>query len=310
MSVPDPAPVAPQRQALLHQARRLARLPEASWLSREVGRRLSSKLEMILLQPRQWLDWGAFLGGATAEVQARYPEARRWVVEPVPELLERSREQWRAQATKTWWAPWRRETDPVLLADATGTAPWADQGIQMLWANMALHAHPDLPGLLKRWHGILAVDGFLMCSGLGPDTACELRQLYRELGWPLPTINFIDMHDLGDALVEAGFADPVMDMERITLTWANAEDMLAEWRTWGGNVAQGRIAGLRTPRWRARLLDALTQGLMRPDGRLGLTIELVYGHAFKPAPRPQLAAETRVSLDDMKAMIRHGTPKT
>jgi len=310
MSAPSPNPVAPQTQALLHQARRLAGLPGAPWLYQEVARRLASKLEIILLQPLQWLDWGGFLGGGAPEVQARYPQAQRWVMEPLPELQQRSSEQWRAQAPRVWWAPWRRDIDPVLLSGSTELAPWAPQGVQMLWANMALHAHPDLPGLLRQWHQALAVDGFLMCSGLGPDTARELRQLYRELGWPLPTISFIDMHDLGDALVEAGFADPVMDMEQVTLTWASAEEMLAEWRTWGGNVAQGRFAGLRTPRWRARLLKVLTQGLTRPDGRLGLTIELVYGHAVKPAPRPQLAAETRVSLDDMKAMIRHGSPKT
>lgn len=298
----------------MHQAQRLARLPEASWLNQEVARRLAAKLEMILLQPQQWLDWGAFLGGGAAEVQARHPKARRWVAEPTLALQERSREQWRAQAPKNWWTPWRREADPVVLASPGGelsAKPWAEGAgaLQMLWANMTLHTAADLPGLLKQWHGLLAVDGFLMCSGLGPDTARELRQVYRELGWPLPTIDFIDMHDLGDAMVDAGFADPVMDMERLTLTWATAEDMLAEWRTWGGNVAQGRMQGLRTPRWRARLLEVLTQGLKRPDGRLGLTLELVYGHAMKPAPRPQLAPETRVSLDDMKAMIRHGSPK-
>lgn len=307
-AAPNPAPVSPQPQALVRQARRLARLPEASWLNKEVARRLASKLEIILLQPLQWLDWGGFLGGGGTEPQKRYPQAQRWVVEYMPELQARSREQWRAQTPRAWWAPWRRNTDPVVLASEV-SPPWAPGGVQMLWANMALHAHPDLPHLLKQWHQALAVGGFLMCSGLGPDTARELRRLYRELGWPLPTIDFIDMHDLGDAMVEAGFADPVMDMERITLTWANAEDMLTEMRSWGGNVAHGRMAGLRTPRWRARLLAALTQGLARADGRLGLTIELVYGHAVKPAPRPLLAAETRVSLDDMKAMIRHGLPK-
>jgi len=309
MPEPSSAPVAPQAQALRHQARRLARLPEPPWLYQEVARRLADKLDVIRLQPLQWLDWGGFLGGGAPLVQARYPQAQRWVAEPTPELLERSRAQWRAQLPRAWWAPWRRDIDPARLDSAPGPAPWAEQGVQMLWGNMALHAHHDLPQLLKQWHQALAVDGFLMCSGLGPDTARELRQLYRELGWPLPTIDFIDMHDLGDALVEAGFSDPVMDMERITLTWATAEEMLAELRTWGGNVARGRQIGLRTPRWRAQLLTALTQGLRRPDGRLGLTVELVYGHAVKPAPRPRLAPETRVSLDDMKAMIRHGTPK-
>lgn len=309
MSEPSSAPVAPQAQALRHQAQRLARLPESPWLYQEVARRLADKLDVIRLQPLQWLDWGGFLGGGAALVQARYPQAQRWVAEPTPALLARSQAQWRAQVPRAWWAPWRRDIDPVRLDSAIEPPPWAAQGVQMLWANMALHAHPALPQLLKQWHQALTVDGFLMCSGFGPDTARELRQLYRELGWPLPTIDFIDMHDLGDALVEAGFSDPVMDMERITLTWATAEEMLAELRTWGGNVARGRHAGLRTPRWRTRMVEALTQGLRRPDGRLGLTVELVYGHAVKPAPRPKLAPETRVSLDDMKAMIRHGTPK-
>jgi malonyl-CoA O-methyltransferase len=151
------------------------------------------------------------------------------------------------------------------------------------------------------------VGGFLMCSGLGPDTARELRRLYRELGWPeLPTIDFIDMHDLGDALLQAGFADPVMDMEKITLTWETPQAMLAELRTWGGNVALGRHPGLRTPRWREHLLVELQARLTRPDGRLGLTVELVYGHAIKPEPRAKMAAETKVSLQDMKRMVRKG----
>jgi malonyl-CoA O-methyltransferase len=157
---------------------------------------------------------------------------------------------------------------------------------------------------MSLWFRQLAVDGFLMCSGLGPDTARELRNLYCEMRWPLPTIDFIDMHDLGDELVKAGFADPVMDMERLTLTWATPEAMLRELSTWGGNVAVGRFAGLRTPRWRHNLLQLLADRLTGADGRLGLTIELIYGHAIKPAPRPRLAPETRVSLDDMRRMVR------
>jgi malonyl-CoA O-methyltransferase len=125
----------------------------------------------------------------------------------------------------------------------------------------------------------------------------------------LPTVDFIDMHDLGDELVKAGFADPVMDMETLTLTWASAEELVSEVRTWGGNVAVGRFGGLRTPRWRRRLLDAITESLRRPDGRLGLTIELVYGHAIKPVPRVKLEAESRVSLEDMRTMMRRDKPK-
>jgi malonyl-CoA O-methyltransferase len=175
---------------------------------------------------------------------------------------------------------------------------------------MALHAQADLDDTLKAWHAALAVDGFLMCSGLGPDTARELRGLYQQLGWPLPTIQFIDMHDLGDALVKAGFSDPVMDMERLTLTWPDAPAMLAELRTWGGNVAWGRFAGLRTPRWRDRLVQALEDHLRGPDGRLRLTVELVYGHAIKPLPKVPLSSEAKVSLGDMKRLIKSGGKPT
>jgi len=174
----------------------------------------------------------------------------------------------------------------------------------MLWANMTLHGASDLKGLMKSWHRHLAVGGFLMCSGLGPDTARELRSLYRDLGWPLPTIDFIDMHDLGDELLQAGFSDPVMDMERLTLTWASPEALLEELRTWGGNVSRGREIGLRTPAWRQSLVKHLGDRLRGPDGRVALTVELVYGHALKPEPRAKVAPETRVSLDDMRRMVR------
>jgi len=297
---------APQSQGLLRQSRRLAQLPQAPWWHQEVARRLADKLDPILLTPQAWIDWSAFLGAGAALVQARYPQAQRWVVEPHAALRARSLADLAGSGKRHWRSLWRRDVPEVWQADALQEAPWLSTGTQMLWANMALHASPDLPSMMSHWHGQLAVGGFLMCSGLGPDTARELRQLYRELGWPLPTIDFIDMHDLGDALVQAGFADPVMDMEKITLTWATPQALLAELRTWGGNVALGRHAGLRTPRWRDRLEAALADRLMRPDGRLGLTVELVYGHAIKPEPRHKMEAETRVSLQDMKRMVRKG----
>lgn len=307
-----PPACAPSAIALRHQLRRLSRLPDAPWLHQEVARRLAEKLGPIRLQPRSWLDWSAWLGAGAAEVQARYPEAQRWIAEPQPELAARSLETEAGQAPRGWRTLWRKpdlrarvHTEPV-----SEQAPWrvpdgqGATGVHMLWANMTLHGASDLPGLLAGWHRHLAVDGFLMCSGLGPDTARELRAVYRSMGWPLPTIDFIDMHDLGDELVRAGFADPVMDMERLTLTWASPQAMLDELRTWGGNVAHGRFAGLRGRAWRDRLLAAIDAQMRQPDGRIALTLELVYGHALKPLPRAKLAAETRVPLADMRQMVR------
>lgn len=296
---------APSHVALRHQRARLARLPAAPWLHQEVASRLAAKLEPIRLEPESWIDWSAFLGGGAGSVAARYPQARRWVVEPDAALTARSVEALAASPSGGWLSRLRRPRPQVFTEPlAPASAPWQPQGAQMLWANMTLHGAADLPALMGAWHRHLAVGGFLMCSGLGPDTARELRALYREAGWPLPTVDFIDMHDLGDELVRAGFSDPVMDMERITLTWGAPQAMLDELRSWGGNVAHGRFGGLRTPAWRRRLLDLIARHLGRPDGRIGLTVEVIYGHAMKPEPRVALAPEARVSLDDMRRMVR------
>ncbi len=307
-SAPQPSPAAialppcaPDPAALRHQHLRLAHLSERPWLHEEVARRLAAKLEPIRIEPTDWVDWSAWLGAGEGLVAERYPQARRWVVEPTPELAERSRMQARAQGG---WLGRLLSSRPPVLTEPVAQAPWPKDGVQMLWANMTLHGAPDLKALIGAWHRHLAIGGFLMCSGLGPDTARELRGLYRELGWPMPTIDFIDMHDLGDELLQAGFSDPVMDMERLTLTWASPEAMLDELRTWGGNVSRGRMAGLRTPRWKQGLLGHIRERLARQDGCVALTVELVYGHAVKPEPRARVAPETRVSLDDMRRMVR------
>jgi malonyl-CoA O-methyltransferase len=113
----------------------------------------------------------------------------------------------------------------------------------------------------------------------------------------------VDMHDLGDMLVHAGFADPVMDQETLTLTWTSPEALLDELRGLGGNADPRRAAGSRTPRWKRRLADALAA---RADaqGRIALRFEVVYGHAFRPAPRPRVQSQTSVSLDAMREMVR------
>jgi malonyl-CoA O-methyltransferase len=107
------------------------------------------------------------------------------------------------------------------------------------------------------WRRALAVDGFLMFSTLGPGHAAGLRELYRQQGWPPPMAPLVDMHDLGDMLVHAGFADPVMDQETLTLTWPTPKALLAELRAWAATCRSAAPAGLRTPRWRGRLLEGL-----------------------------------------------------
>jgi malonyl-CoA O-methyltransferase len=175
---------------------------------------------------------------------------------------------------------------------------------QLVWANMALHGQADRAGLLRHWHAALAVGGFLMFSTLGPDTARELVALYQALGLGPAQAPLPDMHDLGDDLVHAGFADPVMDQEHLDLSWSSPQALLAELRQWGANAHPQRLAGLRTPRWHAHLCDALA-AQADAAGRIHLSVELVYGHAFKAPPRAAPGAEVTVSLAQLHQRRRN-----
>jgi malonyl-CoA O-methyltransferase len=268
--------------------------PRPPWLHEEVGRRMAARLEWIRLAPATWADWEPVRGGLEAHrlVASRYPRAQCWVIEHEAKRA--------AVAQRELARPWWRMNAPAVHFDAVPAA-----GVQMLWANMALHTAADPQALVAQWHRALAVDGFLMFSCLGPDTLRELRSLYARAGWPPPSHEFTDMHDWGDMLVHSGFAEPVMDMERITLTWESSARMLAELRELGANLHRGRFATLRGRAWR-RELEARLDGLRGADGRFALTFEIVYGHALKPLPRVPVSGESAVSVGDLRALLRGG----
>ena len=248
------------------------------------------------------IDWWSWLGAGAELLAQAYPAARRIAVEPTPALRARSE----AALSAPWWST-RRWTAPASLVLGDGDP--LPGGTQLVWANMMLHLVDDPPALMRQWHQALAVDGFLMFSTLGPGSLAGLRDVYQALGWPPPHAPFIDMHDLGDMLLRSGFADPVMDQEIVTLTWPDAAALLRELRTLGGNADLARTPGLRTPRWRKRLLQAL-EALRGGDGRLRLDFELVYGHALRAPPRPRVAGQTTVPLEDMRDMVRAGRRST
>jgi malonyl-CoA O-methyltransferase len=298
MSEPAALPPAVDVRALRRVLDRLARADSAPWLHQEVARRMAERLPVIRQPPALWLDWWGFTGAGAAAVQGVWPQARRQVVEPTPALRARSQQALAAP----WWALGARRQAAAQPVWLSAEVP-AGQA-QMLWANLVLHTAAHPAASLAAWHRALAVDGFLMFSSFGPDTLRELRALYADAGWPAPHPPFVDMHDLGDLLVHGGFADPVMDQETIRLTWSSPQALLAELRGLGGHLGLGRHPGLRTPRWQARLLQALADRA-DADGRIGLSFELVFGHAYKAAPRPARGAPAVVSLQ----ALRTGLPK-
>jgi malonyl-CoA O-methyltransferase len=259
---------------------------------------MAERLPWIKVRPQAWCHWDPVRGGLQAhqQVQALYPDALCYAFEPRPGSAKSTQ----ALLSKPWWHLHRWWNTRLQVQAAP------QGGVQMLWANMALHQSCDPAGLMQQWQQALAIQGFLMFSCLGPDTVRELRSIYRQMAWGPCGHDLTDMHDWGDMLMQAGFAEPVMDMERIVLTYESPAALLADLRELGRNLHPQRFAGLRAGRWKRQMEAALLAGLARPaeNGRLALSFEVIYGHAIKPEPRIAVQPETRMSLADMRQALK------
>ncbi len=275
------------------------------WLHEEVASRMVDRLQWINLQPKAWTHWGAVRGGQQAHLALleKYPKAECFLPLAGELIADVAIKNIAKSATKE--SKWNL-SNLFKSKDKINDALPADGAVDMLWANMHLHNALDPQILIAQWHKALATDGFLMFSCLGPDTLRELRGMYEQLGWPLPSHQFTDMHDWGDMLVQAGFAEPVMDMERIVLTYETPQKLLQDLRELGRNLHPDRFPSLRGKAWKAKLEAALVESLAdtQEGGRLKLTFEVIYGHAMKPKPRVKLSEHSAVSLQDMREMLQ------
>jgi malonyl-CoA O-methyltransferase len=249
----------------------------ASRLEAEIGARMLERLDYVKLAPRRVLDAGS---GPVRDARALAKLYRKADVL----ALDFSRAMLHAGRPRLRFFQ-RRPPKPVCADMAR--LPLASTSIGLLWSNMALHWAAEPLAALREFHRVLAIEGLLMFSTLGPDTLAELRSA----AGPDRVHAFADMHDLGDMLVAAGFAEPVMDTERITMVYADGEALLSDLRASGQTCALAAAGGaqrrgLSGRRFRAALSDNLAA--QRRDGKLSVSYEVVYGHAWKAAPR-QLA---------------------
>ena len=310
MAAAPPTESRPERldpRALDRAWARLAARPAPPWLHGEIARRMGERLAIVKQVPQHVFDWWSELGGGAALLAQAYPRATvTGVLRPASAAASApAAPMAEAPATAPAWRRWLGLGAGTPRAIAQSAVPPGQA--QLVWSNMSLHWAPDAPALMREWQRALVVEGFLMFTTLGPGTLVTLRDLYRAHGWGSPYAPWTDMHDLGDMLVEAGFADPVMDQETLRLTWSSPQAALDELRTLGMNTDAARFAGLRTPRWRDRLLADLG-AKVDSQGRVVLEFEIVYGHAFRPVPRARVSEQTQVGLDDMKAMLGRGRP--
>lgn len=247
---------------------------------REIARRLFERLDPVRLEPQRIVDLGCGTGASLAALHERYPRAQIVGADLSPAMLAQAR---RAQAKHAWLLPFLRRARAQLVAADACALPLPASSVGLVWSNLMLHWLEDPLPVFREAHRVLENDGLLMFSTFGPDTLRELRSAFAAVDAAPHSHRFIDMHDLGDMLVGAGFADPVLDMETLTLTYPTLPALLADLRAGGGCALHGRRRGLLGRAAGARFAAAY-QELAR-DGRLPLTLEVVCGHAWRVAPR-------------------------
>ena len=251
----------------------------AAVLQHEVCGRMLERLAYIKVEPKAILDAGSGTGNAHEELMKRYPHVPIVALDLALGMLLEGRRR------RRWWQALpglRPELYPV-CADVE-QLPLADESVGLVWSNLTLQWVNDLPRVFRDLHRVLAPGGLLMFSTFGPDTLKELREAYRGTDRHTHVNRFVDMHDIGDMLVSARYGDPVMDMEQFTMTYPDVRALMRDLKMIGAhNMTRGRAAGLSGK----SALETVKRNyeLLRRDGRLPATFEVVYGHAWKPLPR-------------------------
>jgi malonyl-CoA O-methyltransferase len=286
----DPSPDAPDPRAVRrHFARAAASYDGAAVLQREVGARMAERLDVARIAPAAILDAGCGTGDAQAELAARYPGARRIALDLALPMLDvaRSKARQRRSTLARLFAGFGAgdgTADPRFVCGDIVALPFAPGAFDLVWSNLTLQWVSDLPKALAELGRVLSVGGLVTFTTFGPDTLKELRAAFAGVDRHPRVGRFIDMHDIGDMLVHAGFADPVMHMELLTLTYGDAPAMIRDLKAIGAtNAAMARPRALMGRRRWERALAALET--MRRDGRIAATFEVIYGHAWKAAPQ-------------------------
>jgi len=246
-------------------------------LQREVGARLVQHLDPIRIEPRRIVDLGCGTGEQLESLRERFPGARLVAIDLALPMLARAR------SRTPWWRRALAASAPLLACADAERLPLAASCAELAFSNLMLQ-WCDARAVFAEAARVLGTGGLFLFSTFGPDTLKELRAAFAESGGGEHVHSFVDMHDLGDALVAAGFADPVMEMETLTLEYSTLEALAADLRGGGGsNALPGRPRGLGgRERWRsmAERYETRRRGTILPA-----TCEVVYGHAWKAPPR-------------------------
>ncbi len=266
----------------------------AATLQKEIARRLDDHLDEMKIQPARILDAGCGPGIGFDHLRARYPQAELIGLDLAQAMLQQARGHAAPPSLFGRLAKlWQSVPEVRYVCGDIEALPLAKDSVDLIWSNLALQWATDLPNALRQLHRVLRPEGLLLFSTFGPDTLKELRAAFTGLDGYGHVNRFIDMHDIGDMLVHAGFAHPVMEMELITVTYPDLKGVLRELKEIGAHtVVEGQRPGLMGRREWRQLSENYER--FRCEGRLPASFEVVYGHAW---------AGRKDKLDDGRQVI-------
>lgn len=276
-----------------------SRYDEVAVLQREVARRLIERLDYIRFTPESILDIGCGTGGNSQDLMRVYPKARVISADLSTGMVEHARRH------GSRWQRWRGRQS--FLAADMEHLPLADASVDMVFSNLTVQWCQDLEQVFRECRRVLKPGGMLMYSTLGPDTLKELRHSWQQADGYVHVNAFMDMHDVGDAMIRARLAEPVMDVEHFTLTYREVNQLMRELKILGAhNINAGRAHGL-TGKAAYQSMCQAYEGYRR-DGVLPLTYEVVYGHAWGPVanvkPEQTEPGVQGISLDQLRAGLK------
>ncbi len=242
-------------------------------LQQEVADRLVERMDLMSMKPVSILDAGSGTGFVSQLLATRYPKAKITALDLAFNMLKQAKDK------RSFKQRWNKQFRYVHAE--VESLPFADASVELVISGLTLQWCQDLPKVFKEFKRVLAPGGLLLFSSFGPDTLKELRQSWAEVD-DVPHINaFADMHDVGDALMQSGFADPVMDMEMLTVTYNDVKTVMRDLKQIGAhNVMQGRSHNMTGKNKLQKMIQAYEQ--FRVGGLLPVSHEIVYGHAWVP----------------------------
>ena len=264
---------------------------EAAVLQREVNHHLLERLEYINHTPEIILDVGAGTGYATHSLKQIYPSAHLIALDIAYPMLSLAR-------SHTSLMVRIKKKIKFINAEAE-SLPLTDNSVDMVYSNLTVQWVNDLDLTLKEFARVLKPGGMVLFSTFGPDTLTELRESWRAVDRYSHVNQFFDMHDIGDAMLRARLAEPVMDVENFTMTYKDIFSIMRDLKAIGAhNVTSARPKGL-TGKSHFRALEQEYERYRRDD-QLPVSYEVVYGHAWKPVKADKPSDPVSISLDTLQ----------